>query len=248
MNDRLRTLKVKIFADGADKTRILDLAAHPLVKGFTTNPTLMKQAGIADYAEFARDLLAAIPDRPFSFEVFSDDFDEMREQALEIASWADNVYVKIPITNTKGESSSELVRDLSTAGVKVNLTAILTLAQVETAIDSLARGTAAYISVFAGRIADAGIDPLPVMKTTVELMRFRPELELIWASPREVLNVIQADEIGCHIITITNDILKKLPTVGKNLTEFSLDTVKMFRKDAVEAGFVLAKQPVALRA
>lgn len=247
MNERLRNLKVKIFADGADKNRILELAAHPLVTGFTTNPTLMKQAGITDYAEFARDVLSAIPDRPFSFEVFSDDFDEMYEQAQEIASWGDNVYVKIPITNTEGKSSEQLVRRLNESRVKVNLTAILTLDQVKTAVSALGSGTPAYVSVFAGRIADAGIDPLPIMKATVELIQNQPQIELIWASPREVLNVVQADEIGCHIITVTNDIMKKLPTIGKDLAEFSLDTVKMFRKDAVEAGFTLATAGVAVR-
>ncbi|HYO84084.1 MAG TPA: transaldolase [Bryobacteraceae bacterium] len=245
MNDRLEQLNVRIFADGADRSRMIELAAHPLVKGFTTNPTLMKQAGVTDYEEFARDVLAAIPDRPFSFEVFSDDFAEMYDQACQIASWGDNVYVKIPVTNTLGESSCELIQKLTKSGVKVNVTAILTSAQVQAAVDALRGGAPAYISVFAGRIADAGRDPLPIMRAALDTMRANPQLELIWASPREVLNIVQADEIGCHIITVTSDLLKKLPTVGKDLAQFSLDTVRMFRNDAVAAGFRLRRRDAA---
>ncbi len=232
-------LSIKIFADGADRTGMLEMYGKPWIKGFTTNPTLMRKAGVTDYAAFARDIVAAIPDRPLSFEVFSDDFMEMERQALMIKEWGDNVYVKIPITNTAGESSCPLVKRLANAGVKTNVTAIFTLNQVRAVIDALKTGPSAYISVFAGRIADTGVDPVPLMKECIEMLKPYPHLELIWASPRELLNVFQADAIGCHVITVTNDILKKLPNIGKNLEEFSLDTVKMFRNDAVAAGFTL---------
>lgn len=232
-------LSIKIFADGADRTGMLEMYGKPWIKGFTTNPTLMRKAGVTDYAAFARDIVAAIPDRPLSFEVFSDDFMEMERQALMIKEWGDNVYVKIPITNTAGESSCPLVKRLANAGVKTNVTAIFTLNQVRAVIDALKTGPSAYISVFAGRIADTGVDPIPLMKECIEMLKPYPHLELIWASPRELLNVFQADAIGCHVITVTNDILKKLPNIGKNLEEFSLDTVKMFRNDAVAAGFTL---------
>ncbi|MDZ4796629.1 MAG: transaldolase [Bryobacteraceae bacterium] len=243
MSDPISALRVKIFADGADKRRILELAANPVIAGFTTNPTLMKQAGVTDYEAFARDVLTAIPDRPFSFEVFSDDFDEMYVQACTIASWGDNVYVKIPVTNTRGDSAASLARQLTRDGVKVNFTALLTLSQVERGVDALSGGAPSCISVFAGRIADAGVDPLPIMRSAMTLMAAEPQMELIWASPREVLNILQADEIGCHIITVTHDLLKKLTVVGKDLTEYSLDTVRMFYRDASEAGFQLRPSP-----
>ncbi len=234
------TLKVKIFADGADLKGMIDVYKNnPLVKGFTTNPTLMRKAGITNYEAFARDVLAAIPDLPISFEVFSDDFAEMEKQARHIASWGDNVYVKIPVSDTSGRSAAPLVRRLAAAGVKQNVTALMTAEQVSEITDALAQGPAAIISVFAGRIADTGRDPLPIMKEALNFMARAPQLELIWASPREVLNIIQADEIGCHIITVTNDLITKTKLLGKNLTEFSVDTVKMFRNDALSAGFSL---------
>jgi transaldolase len=235
----LKELKVKIFADGADRAGILDLYRNPLIKGFTTNPTLMRNAGIVDYEAFARDILKAIPDRPISLEVFSDDFAEMESQALRIASWGKNVYVKIPVTNTHGESALTLIRRLARAGVKQNVTALMTLAQVRDATKALGSGPAACISVFAGRIADTGRDPVPMMAAAVEMMAIHPQLELIWASPRELLNIFHADKVGCHIITVTHDLLKKLSLVCKDLDEYSLDTVKMFRNDAVTAGFQL---------
>jgi transaldolase len=236
---RVGELKVKIFADGADKAGMLDMYDKPFIKGFTTNPTLMCKAGITDYRDFAHDILQAIPDRPISFEVFSDEFDEMDRQAREIASWGKNVYVKIPVMNTKGESSLRLVSNLAKAGVKLNVTAMMTLDQVRDMSNALAGGPPAYISVFAGRIADSGRDPLPLMAAAVQMISIQPNIELIWASPRELLNIFQADDIGCQVITVTNDILKKLSLVGKDLTEFSLDTVKMFRDDAVKAGYRL---------
>jgi len=233
-------LKVKIFADGADKAAMLKLYANPMVSGFTTNPSLMRKAGVSDYAAFAKEILAAIPDRPISFEVFSDDFAEMAKQARVITTWGKNVYVKIPISNTQGQSSVPLVRELAAAGIKLNVTALMTVAQVDSVIPALAGGPAACISVFAGRIADTGRDPLQSMAEAVQHMKPYPNLELIWASPRELLNVFQADDIGCHIITATPDIIGKLPLVGKDLDEYSLDTVKMFRSDAVQAGVNIA--------
>jgi transaldolase len=231
--------RIKIFADGADKAGMLEMYRHPLIKGFTTNPTLMRKAGISDYRAFALDILAAIPDRPISLEVFSDDFAEMERQAREIARWGDNVSVKIPVTNTCGESSVPLIRALTRAGVKVNVTALLTLEQVRDVGAALSGGAPACVSVFAGRIADTGRDPAPVMARAVDLVRPWPNVEVIWASARELLNVFQADAVGCHIITLTNDILAKLPLIGKDLSTYSLDTVKMFRDDAVKAGFTL---------
>jgi transaldolase len=239
MMNALSQLKVKIFADGAEKAEMLERYRTPLIKGFTTNPTLMRKAGVTDYQAFALDILCAIPDRPISFEVFSDDFAEMRRQAHKIATWGRNVYVKIPVTNTRGESSVELVRDLARAGVKLNVTALLTLDQVREVSAALAGGPPACISVFAGRIADTGRDPVPVMAAAVECIRLSPNIELIWASPRELLNIFQADAVGCHIITATNDILRKLELVGRQLQEYSLDTVKMFHDDAVKAGYSL---------
>jgi transaldolase len=232
-------LKVKIFADGANKRDILDLYRKPYIKGFTTNPTLMRKAGITDYRAFANDILAVIPDRPFSFEVFSDEFDEMEKQAREITTWGRQVYVKIPVTNTRGESACPLVRRLSQAGVKLNVTALMTVAQVRQVAEALAGGAPSYVSVFAGRVADTGRDPVPLMTAAVQALRHLPTAELIWASPRELLNIFHADAIGCHIITVTHDLLKKLDLVGKDLDEFSLDTVKMFYRDACEAGFRL---------
>jgi transaldolase len=232
-------LRVKLFADGADKAGMLDMAARPWIAGFTTNPTLMRKAGVGDYRAFAQDVLRAITDRPISFEVFSDEFEEMERQAREIASWGANVYVKIPVSNTRGEPSYALVHRLSRAGLKLNVTALMTLAQVREVSNALAGGAPACVSVFAGRIADSGRDPLPIMAASVELLRPHAEQELIWASPREVLNVVQADSIGCHIITVTNDLLKKLDLLGKPLDDFSLDTVKMFHADGQAAGFKL---------
>jgi transaldolase len=232
-------LSVRVFADGADIASIRKLAADPLIAGITTNPTLMRKAGVDDYEQFARELLECVPDRPISFEVLSDDFDEMRRQALEIASWGDNVYVKIPITNTVGVSSLDLVRRLTGEGVKLNVTALLTNDQVDATGAALAGGTAAFVSVFAGRIADTGLDPEPIMVRALDTLRPLGGVELIWASPREVLNIIQADRIGCHVITVTHDLLAKVGLLGRNLTEFSLDTVKMFYRDAVGAGYAL---------
>jgi transaldolase len=233
----LTDLRVKIFADGADKAEILALAQNPLIKGFTTNPTLMRKAGVVDYTKFADEVLRSITARPISFEVFSDEFDEMNRQARVIAAWGPNVYVKIPITNTRRESSHDLVRQLSHAGVKVNVTAVLTLDQVDGISRCFADGVPGCVSVFAGRVADTGRDPVPLMAAAVECLASRPDVELIWASPRELLNIFQADQIGCHIITVTADLLKKLVLVGKNLDEYSLETVKMFHEDARNAGY-----------
>jgi transaldolase len=232
-------LKIKIFADGADKEGMLEMYRSPLIKGFTTNPTLLRKAGVSDYQAFALDILKAIPDRPISFEVLSDEFDEMEIQARKISVWGKNVYVKIPVTNTRGESSINLIRKLARAGIKLNVTAMMTLDQVRNVVRALDGGISAYVSVFAGRIADTGRDPVPLMSAMVELLRLYSNIELIWASPREILNIFQADFIGCQIITVTHDILKKLDLIGKDLDEFSLDTVKMFRDDALKAGYVL---------
>jgi transaldolase len=235
----LANLKVKIFADGADRHGMLELYRNPLIKGFTTNPTLMRSAGIADYESFARDIVSVIPDRPISLEVFSDEFAEMEAQARRIASWGGNVYVKVPVTNTQGESSIPLIRALAKAGVKQNVTALMTLAQVRDVSGALASGPAACVSVFAGRIADTGRDPVPMMAAAVQMLAMYPQIELIWASPREILNIVHADQVGCHIITVTHDLLKKLSLIGKDLDEYSLDTVKMFHSDAIKAGFQL---------
>ena len=236
---KMSDLKVKIFADGADKEGMLEMYRQSYIKGFTTNPTLMRKAGVSDYEAFARDIIQIIPDRSISFEVFSDDFDEMERQAYKIAGWGENVYVKIPVTNTKGETSVDLVRRLSKGGVKVNATAMMTLSQVRDMVNVLGDGPSAYVSIFAGRIADSGRDPMPVMAEAVKICSSCKNIELIWASPRELLNVFQADAVHCHIITATDDILKKLSLIGKDLDEFSLDTVKMFRNDALGAGFSL---------
>lgn len=235
----VKDLRIKLFADGADKAGMVEMYGRPDIKGFTTNPTLMKKAGIRDYESFAKDILEAIPDRPISFEVFSDEFDEMRRQALRIAAWGANVYVKIPVTNTRRERATALIRELAGQGVKLNITAIMTNEQVAEVSAAAAASPSTYISVFAGRIADTGRDPMPLMAKAVEILKPYPTLELLWASPRELLNVFQADEIGCHVITATNDILKKLDLVGKDLADFSLETVQMFRTDALNAGFDL---------
>jgi len=233
----ITNLKIKLFADGADKAAMLDLYRNPLIKGFTTNPTLMRKAGIANYEAFARDILAEIRDRPISLEVFADDFDEMERQGRLIASWGPNVYVKIPVTNTRREPATELIHRLSHEGVRLNITAILTLEQVRCVAGALAGGAPSNVSVFAGRIADTGRDPVPLMAKAVEMVSVHPGMELIWASPRELLNIFQADSIGCHIITATPDVLQKLALVGKDLDEYSLDTVKMFHTDAAKSGF-----------
>jgi transaldolase len=235
----LDDLNVRIFADGADLDAILALAADPRIAGFTTNPTLMWKAGLTDYADFAQRLLERITRHPISFEVFADDADEMRRQANLIASWGENVYVKIPVSTTSGESMAPLVRELSESGVKVNVTALFTTAQVELITAAVKEGAPSYLSVFAGRIADAGIDPVPIMARSVDIMVAAPRAELIWASPRELLNLVQAHEVGCHIITMTHDLLKKLDLLGKSLEVFSLETVQMFHRDALTAGFTL---------
>lgn len=236
---KVSELGVKIFADGADKSGMVEMANKPFIKGLTTNPTLMRKAGITDYKTFAIEVLKAIPNKPISFEVFSDDFAEMEKQANEIVSWGENVYVKIPVTNTKGAPAYDLVGRLAKNGVKLNITAIMTLAQVRDVVAQLQPDVPSYVSVFAGRIADTGRDPVPLMAAAMELIHVNPLAELIWASPRELLNVFQADAIGCHIITVTNDVLKKLELVGKSLDDYSLDTVKMFYNDASAAGFSL---------
>jgi len=235
----VESLTVKIFADGADRAGMLEMYARPYIKGFTTNPTLMHKAGLTDYRAFAHSILEVIRDRPISFEVFSDEVEEMERQAREIARWGDNVYVKVPIMNTRRESTVDLVRRLSNDGVKVNVTAMMTLEQVRAICAAVRDGAPSNVSVFAGRIADTGRDPVPLMAETVRILREAPKAELIWASPRELLNVLQADTIGCHIITVTNDILKKLSLVGKDLDEYSLETVKMFFEDGRKAGFAL---------
>jgi transaldolase len=232
-------LRVKIFADGADLKGMKEAAALPLVKGFTTNPTLMRQAGVSDYKAFALDVLKLIPDRPVSFEVFADDFPTMEAQGREIASWGDNVYVKVPVTNTKGEFAGPLMTRLSGSGIKLNVTAIMTNEQVKRVAAALAKDTPAIVSVFAGRIADTGRDPVPLMREAVALLKERPNAELLWASPRELLNIFQADEIGCQIITVTGDVIRKLALVGKDLDKYSLETVAMFHKDALRAAFTI---------
>ena len=234
---KVQDLKVQIFADGADKAGMLEMYAKPYIKGLTTNPTLMKKVGITDYRAFCKDILTSIKDKPLSFEVFSDDFAEMERQSLEIASWGENVYVKVPITNTRKEVIYALIRKLVMKKVKLNVTALMTLDQVKGTVDALDPTVPSYISVFAGRIADTGRDPLPLMVDSLKAMEKNPKAELIWASPRELLNIFQADEIGCHVITVTNDILKKLSLLNYDLSEYSLDTVKMFYQDGKAAGF-----------
>jgi len=239
MPKKLTELHIKIFADGAEKASIMELAKNPLIKGFTTNPTLMRKAGITDYEGFAKEVLAEIKDKPISFEVFSDEFDEMERQARLIASWASNIYVKIPITNTRKEPSYELIRKLSADGIKLNVTAIFSLSQVRQTRDALRADVPAIISVFAGRIADTGVDPLPLMKEAKALIAGNPNFELLWASPRELLNIYHAEEAGSDIITVTPDVLKKSANIGLDLEEFSLQTVKMFYDDGQKAGYML---------
>jgi transaldolase len=231
-------LKTKIFADGADRDGILNLYADPMIKGFTTNPTLMRKAGVADYEAFAKDVLSIVKDRPISFEVFSDEFDDMERQAYRIAKWGENVYVKIPVSNTRAQSSAPLIRRLAAAGVKLNVTALMTLQQVREVGEALGNAVSC-VSVFAGRVADTGRDPVPLMAEAVRVLRAYPRVELIWASPRELLNIFQADAVGCHIITATHDILAKLALVGKDLDTYSLETVKMFHGDAQASNFSL---------
>jgi len=232
-------LKIKLFADGADKAQILRANANPLIRGFTTNPTLMRAAGVKDYESFAHEILEVVRDRPISFEVFADEFNEMERQARKIANWAANVYVKIPITNTRSESAMGLAGRLAHSGVKVNVTAVLTLDQVREAAAALEGGAPSVISVFAGRIADTGRDPVPLMEEAVRILSSRPSIELLWASPRELLNIFQADDLGCHIITATDGVLSKLQVVGKDLVDYSLETVQMFHSDAVKSGYHL---------
>ena len=240
-------LNIKLFADGADLDGIKESALDPRIMGFTTNPTLMRKAGVRDYRAFALEVLEAVPDRPVSFEVFSDDFDDMEHQAREIASWGGNVYVKIPVTDTTGAFSGDLIRRLTDAGVKVNVTAVMTLHQVGRVGDCLSESVPSIVSVFAGRVADTGRDPVPLMEEAVETLRPLPRAELLWASPRELLNIFQANDIGCHIITATTDVLSKLAQVGKDLDRFSLETVQMFRDDAVAAGYSIDVNQPALR-
>ncbi len=230
-------LKIEVYADGADKAGILEMYGKSFISGFTTNPTLMKKSGIQDYTAFAREVLKSITNYPISFEVFSDEFSEMEKQAMTINSWGPNVFVKVPITNTRKEPSYSLIERLTKKGVQLNVTAVFTLDQVRKSMEALEGTRAAIISVFAGRIADTGVDPIPLMKESLRFVSKNPKVKLLWASPRELLNIFQADEIGCHIITVTNDLLKKLDGVGKNLEEFSLETVKMFYDDAKKAGF-----------
>jgi transaldolase len=233
----LQQFKIKLFADGADLNDMIEEYKKGIASGFTTNPTLMKKAGVKSYEEFAKAALKAIPDLPLSFEVFSDDLHGMEREAWKIGSWGNNVYIKIPVTNTKGESTASLVKKLSHDGLKLNVTAILTVDQVKTIAKALSPTTPSIVSVFAGRIADTGVDPIPIMKESVKILKSNPKAELLWASTRELLNLIQAESCGCHIITITNDILKKVPLVGKDLNQLSLETVQMFYSDAQSAGY-----------
>ena len=237
MIKKIEDLKIKIFSDGADKKDMLDMNSKTFIKGLTTNPSLMKKAGIKDYEAFAKDILSTIKKKPISFEVFSDDFNEMEKQAMEITNWADNVYVKIPITNTKKESSKELIKRLAKKKVKLNITAIFTIDQVKTALSALDNNVPSIISVFCGRIADTGKDPIPLMIDCLNELKINSKSELLWASPRELINIIQADKIGCHIITVSKDIIKKLQFFNYSLEDYSLDTVKAFYKDAVDANF-----------
>jgi transaldolase len=239
----LDQISTRIFADGADLEGILALAADPRIAGFTTNPTLMRKVGLTDYGRFAQELLERVTEHPISFEVFADSADEMRRQARTIASWGENVYVKIPVTSTSGESMAPLARELAEDGVKVNVTALFTTVQVESIAAALADGAPSYISVFAGRIADAGVDPIPIISQSLAIMKQAPRSELIWASPREILNLIQANEVGCHIITITHDLLKKLDSLGKSLEQYSLETVRMFHDDAARSSYTLELTP-----
>ena len=238
-NEVFRQMKIKIFADGADKQNILELYRRPFIKGFTTNPTLMRKAGIVNYSQFAKDILKEVPDRSFSFEVFADDPGEMEKQALIISSWGEHVYVKIPITDTRGNSTRPLIQRLADRGLKLNITAIMTLDQVQSICDCFKASPSGYISIFAGRVADTGCDPVAMMRQAVAMLAPYANLELIWASPRELLNIFQAEQIGCHIITVTHDVLQKLDLVGKNLEAYSLETVRLFYEDGRKSGFAL---------
>lgn len=244
ISDAILDLKVKLFADGADLAGMKEMYANPLIKGFTTNPTLMSKAGVQNYKAFALQVIESIPDRPISFEVFADEFEEMERQALEIASWGENVYVKLPVTNTKQQFTGPLIQRLTKAGVALNVTAVMTTEQVKSITNCLATNVPAIISVFAGRIADTGRDPVPLMAEAVKIISAKPKAELIWASPRELLNIFQADSIGCHIITATNDILNKLSIVGKDLDRYSLETVKMFHQDAMTAKYTIQTRAI----
>lgn len=241
---KIDALKIKIFADGADLKGIVALVNDPLVKGFTTNPSLMRKDGVTDYETFARTLLKEVQNKPVSFEIFADDLAEMEAQARKIASWGKNVYVKIPVTNTKGQSTCPLIATLSNDGIALNVTAILTLEQVKQVTNALSVNTPAVVSVFAGRMADTGVDPMPMMAECVQIMKSKPKAELLWASSRELLNIFHAEEVGCHIITVTHDMLKKLSLVGKDLNEYSLETVLMFYKDATAAGYTINTETV----
>lgn len=240
----LGSVGIRIFADGADRDGMLRLYENPLISGFTTNPTLMRKAGVKSYERFAREMVTLIPDRPISFEVFADDLHVMERQALEVSSWGENVYVKVPAMNTRGEGTQALVRRLASMGLQLNLTALMTLEQVRDAVQCLQGSPSSFVSVFAGRIADTGRDPVPIMEAAARIVRAHPRLNLIWASPRELLNVLHADVAGCHVITVTEDILRKLDTVGRDLWEFSLETVRMFHRDAAAAGYELATEAV----
>ena len=237
--NKIENLNVKIFADGADKASMLEMYNKSFIKGLTTNPTLMKKAGITNYESFSKDILQTINDKSLSLEVFSDEIDEMKRQALEIATWAENVYVKIPVSNSKNITTTNLIKELSDSGVKLNVTAILTNNQVENVVNALNPDVPAYVSVFAGRIADTGVDPVPVMKNAVEIAKLKPKSEVLWASTRELYNIFQAEEVGCQVITVPNSILNKLKLVGYDLDQYSLDTVKMFYNDALDAGYKL---------
>tara|TARA_B100001559_G_scaffold305565_1_gene295983 strand:- start:114 stop:830 length:717 start_codon:yes stop_codon:yes gene_type:complete len=237
--NKIDELSVKIFADGADKATMMDMNNRPYIKGLTTNPSLMKKAGIKDYSKFCKEILKEVSTKPISFEVFSDEFDEMEKQAYEISSWGNNVYVKIPVMNTKKINSYKLIKKLTDDGIKVNVTAVMTMEQIKNTASVLNANVPSYLSVFAGRIADTGVDPLPIMKDAVDILKFTNKAELIWASPRELFNIIQADKIGCHVITVTDSILNKLKMLGYDLDIYSLDTVKMFYKDSIDAGYTI---------
>lgn len=245
MNRDISRLQIKLFSDGADIQSIVEMSADPLIKGFTTNPTLMRKAGVVDFEEFTRAVVRMVPSYPLSVEVFADDFESMRSQARTIASWGANINVKIPVTNSRGEFTGPLIRELSAEGIVLNVTAVMTLEQVRRIAQALDPETPSIVSVFAGRIADTGIDPIPLMKKALKILSARPRAELLWASPRELLNIFQADAIGCHIITATPDILKKLSMVGKDLETYSLETVQMFYNDASAAGYSIAEAPAA---
>jgi len=237
MANNFQNLSVKLFADGANLKQIADMATRSYIKGFTTNPSLMRKAGVKNYREFAKEVLLEVKDRPISFEVFSDNRDKMISQGFEIASWGENVNVKIPITNSMGESTTEVIKVLSKEGVSLNITAVMTISQIQNSIDSINKSSNSFISIFAGRIADTGVDPRKIIEEALNIVRQYPHVQLIWASPRELLNVIQANEIGCHVITATTDILEKIDLIGKDLLQYSLETVKMFRDDALASGY-----------